>query len=329
MRTFFQIMSIILCILSEAAMSFELQTARHQLCGVENYQARRDPICGADIYFSKESPVCPPARFNVRADANRCGTACKMVQPKGRNGELITGPGGRIHRTCVGQEPKSCEHPDFGVIAYQACRHPQHGVELYRECQHPEFGNAQYKSCSFYKTPEQVEAYIYETKSSLDTYASVLPIRQGELFSRLRNEKALACLIDKYSADPLYEQVAIDLNEKFFLIFGYERSDVQVSCQNINMSEVQVKVTLERLDCEAFNRTTLSSLQNPANIAEGRFKRFKQNCSLKISHDSLLSWFQNKEEEIGLLLNDQVARQNPKAREKLSRLKEEISRVAE
>lgn len=329
MKVFFQIWVLILCVLPEIGMSFELQTARHPLCGVEAYQSRRDSACGAELYISKESSFCAPAKFNSRADARLCGTTCRVVRPTGRNGELISGPRGETLTRCVGQEPKSCEHPDFGVSSYQNCRHPRHGVELYKECQRPEFGIAQYKTCRFYKTPEQIEAYIYETNSSLDTYASILPVRQGELFSRLRNEKALACLIDKYSVDPLYEQVATDLNEKFFLIFGYERSDVRVSCESVNVNSVKVKVTLGQLDCDSFNRTTLSALQIPSNTAEGPFKRFKQNCSLKISHDSLLRWFRQKDDEIELLLEDQVAQQSPKAKESLLKLRQEISKAVE
>ncbi len=329
MKLMIRLLLLALSLTPEISLSLELQTKRHPICGVEAYQTRRDPVCGIELYVSKESSFCSPSKFNSRADAARCGTTCKWVTPTGRNGELITGPGGRPQRTCVGQVPKTCEHPDFGAVAYQTCRHPQHGVELYSECQSPQFGAAQYNLCSFYKTPEQVEAFISETKLSLDTYASILPVRQGELFSRLRNEKALACLIDKYSVDPLYEQVTIDLREKFFLIFGYERSDAQVSCRNVNVNDVEVKVTLGRLDCKSFNRSSLAALEMPPGIAEGPFKRFKQNCSLKISHDTLLNWFTTKADEIDLLLEDLAARQDSKARNSLLKLKEEISSSAQ
>lgn len=317
------------------ADAMEKQTRRHPLCGVESYRTLlNDSRCPVDKYVEKEnSPACPPI-YKSKADVRVCGydstrtiRRCERIPGFGQP-ERVTPPDpelgcGRGYRLVEAHPVKSCRNEAFGIAGYEVCRAPSHGVESYQTCSKPEFGIESYRECSFYKTPEELDAYIEATTESLQTYSQILPTRKGELFTRLSNESAMACLVWKYEGEPTYEEVVSDLKKKFLAVFGYNVEDATVDC-NDESERSEIRFTLGTLACDLLPKDALSTLAKPEGVSDNQFTRFKQNCTMKKSYDILVEWFDSKSAEISELLSDTVARSDVEAAQRLRELQADL-----
>lgn len=287
---------------------------------------RQDAACGVELFREDRSPACPAEEYNSRADANICGhrlgsLTCLDGTWAEDDGFKGCKNNAKPMRRILG--PKTCQHPSFGVKTYQVCRAPAHGPESYKSCQLAQFGVENYQSCSFYMTPEQLDAYIVETQNSLATYQLLLPSRQGELYSRLQMEGSFGCLVKKYQSLQGFEDIAEDLSDRFMITFGYEYMDAFFDCEATSEKEsIQIKVS--SLNCDDFDRETITSLVKPDDVSEGAFTRFKQNCSLKKSYDLLDQWFFDRKNEVDLLITDLIASRDQDVKNKLFKLKSDL-----
>lgn len=222
--------------------------------------------------------------------------------------------------------PASCTNIAFGVRGYETCRDPSHGIQSYQTCSREDFPIASYKSCSFYKTPEELTAYIQATSESVETYQLILPAREGELLSRLSSESAFACLIRKHEVEPMYDTVVIDLKEKFLLVFGYDVKDSITDCTDESIASKKIKFSLAGIDCDSIAKDRVSTLIKPDAVSDGVFARFKQNCTMKKSYDGLIDWFDTKLAEVSLLKEDIVAKSDANAVLQLEELRVKLEK---
>ncbi|RYZ80704.1 MAG: hypothetical protein EOP04_25380 [Proteobacteria bacterium] len=188
---------------TSSASSMTLQTRSHSLCGVDTYVSKTDALCGVGSYFEKSSPACAPI-YNSKTDARICGfdevltvTKCERI-PGSREPLVLVSPNPedgcpRGYQQKTSPAPKRCQNVAFGIASYSMCRDVSHGVEYNATCALPIFGIASYKTCSFYKTPEELTAYIDATSDSLLTYKEItategLKSRNTIAFSEVSNK---------------------------------------------------------------------------------------------------------------------------------------------
>ncbi|SMF22982.1 hypothetical protein [Pseudobacteriovorax antillogorgiicola] len=322
MKLFFAV-AVLVCLFSPKAQSLELKTVRHSICGVESYHANRGEVCGIERYNSQVSSLCPPALFNEGTSEQHCGTtrgACAVYEDcnlwyRGICAEPVG--------ACVGWEriPASCRHSAFGVAAYSACERAEFGVALYKQCSHPSFGVSTHRSCSMYKTPEELNEYLTNVSDNMELYLLELPEKKKDLYAKIGHEKALWCMIDKYSDDDLYWEVVTDAKDTFFLQFGYDYSDVTHDCS----VEEEIRIVLDGIDCDTISTSDLRTMPKPDGISQARFVRFKSQCATKKSHDLIVDWFEVKDQELGLLINDIVARQDANVKSEIEHVQRYIS----
>lgn len=325
---------LLLLAFQKPSFALEKQTRRHSMCGVEKYMTLyNDPRCPVDQYILKVSSACKPI-YKFGTDMQICGPdplrkdkICVYPgnprlnqRPDPDLGCGAFGPGYRLVENPV---PGRCRNEKFGFQEYEACRDPSHNVESYQACSRETFPVESYNECSFYKTPEELVAYIDATAESLETYRLILPERKADLFSRTKDERAFACLINDYKNRTVYEALVEDLAKKYLLVFGYKPEDAIFDCDATSPA-AEVKFTIGSIDCDNLTLDTISTLSKPDGVSDTQFSRFKQNCTLKKSHDSLIDWFDTKRDEIGLLMSDLAAANDPNAQTKLKNLKTQI-----
>jgi len=217
-----------------------------------------------------------------------------------------------------------CELEKFGKI-YKSCRAASHGNESPKKCRSDKFNAEIHNSCSFYKTPEEIDAYIDATYSSLAINSSSLPSKQADLYASFRQEASFICLIEKYKDLEGFDVVFDDLVKKFKDVFTYDYMESNLSCADAANESKPLKITAGNLDCAAFTLGTLKALVKPESMNLAVFSRFKSTCSTKLSYELAVNWFEDKLSEIGVLLEDVVARANPMKKTELINLKQSVS----
>ncbi|MDQ3230797.1 MAG: hypothetical protein M3Q07_03170 [Pseudobdellovibrionaceae bacterium] len=302
------------------ALGAERKTLRHPLCGVELYFSKVDEKCGAGLYFEQRSPNCEVEAYNERQD-KACGSEMKNVEicsppPNCPTCEVRC-------RTVLREVRKTCRLPEFGIESYQSCRHSSHGIETYASCRLPEFGIEQYNECSFYKTPEEIDAYITEVSISLENYAQILPTRQADLYSKVRDEASFKCLIAKYKGQDFLEEVVADLEEKFFLIFGFKYEESEVDCAQ-TVIDTNPEIRAGALKCTDYTYDTLKTLTQPEGISKGLFDNFVKKCQAKVVYDNISNWFETKKAEVSLYENDLAAKNDEAIKKRLIDLKSKL-----
>lgn len=218
----------------------------------------------------------------------------------------------------------SCPMAKFGSI-YKSCRHESHGKESPKSCRSDKFAAELYNSCNFYKTPEEIDAYIDATAQTLVNNSILLPAKQSDLYTTFRQEASFICLVEKYDAMPGYEDVTADLTKKFFDTFGYEYNESSLSCADASTEDRNYKITAGALDCKNYDINTIRSAVKPAEMVQAVFTRFKANCTTKVTYDYLIGWFDERIGEVNQLVGDVVARQDAARKQRLEELKQSIS----
>jgi hypothetical protein len=218
----------------------------------------------------------------------------------------------------------SCPLPKFGSI-YKSCRAEAHGKESPKKCRSDKFDAELYSSCSFYKTAEEVDAYIDATAQTLVNNAALLPAKQSDLYTTFRQEASFICLVEKYQAMPGYDDVVADLTKKFFETFGYEYNESSLTCADASKEDRNYKITAGTLDCKNYDINTIRTAAKPADMAPALFTRFKSNCTTKVTYDYLVGWFDQRIAEVNQLVSDIVARQDEARKQRLEDLKKSIS----
>lgn len=319
------------------ALGMDLQTRSHPMCGTESrVSLENDPRCPVATYIAKSSAACA-AIYNTKTDYKICG-----FDPARKEKRCEKMPGARAPMVLTGRDPElgcaagfkevlapvpaSCANIAFGVKGYETCQDPSHGIQSYQTCSREDFPIATYKTCSFYKTSEELTAYIQATSESVETYQLILPAREGELLSRLNSESAFACLIRKHEVEPMYDTVVTDLKEKFLLVFGYDVKDSIADCSDESISSTKIKFTLGGIDCDSIVKDGISTLVKPDAVSDGIFARFKQNCTMKKSYDGLVGWFDTKLAEVNLLKADIIAKSDTDALTKLEELRAKLEK---
>ncbi len=318
---------IVIAIGTTQAHALELQTRENKLCGVERYVSHtNDNRCPVDLYQSIADSACNEI-FKSKQDGKICGydlghgsSRCDPA-PGSHNPPLQTAPD--PERGCPGgyvltkvPTPKTCRDKSFGHEGWEFCRSPSHPAESYQTCERPEFGVKNYKTCSFYKTPEELDAYIDATKESLEEFRSALPDRQGQLFALLKSENGLGCTITKYLNNPDYTEVVNDLKDKFNLIFGYSYADAVLDCSDETLKSTKIEVKIDSLDCDTLPES-LKAVAKPDSITDAQFTQFIKKCNAKRSYDNIVNWFATKQTETDQLLGDLAAKSDPAAAQNL------------
>ncbi len=219
----------------------------------------------------------------------------------------------------------TCELEKFGKI-YKECESPSHEIVGAKTCRSDQFNAELYNSCSFYKTRDELNVYLTEVSASADNYIMILPMRQADLYSKLRDEASFKCLIEKYVGAPFMEEVVVDLQDKFFLIFGLKYEESEVDCGNVAI-DVNPAITAGKLDCNNYTYDSLKALVMPEGMSKGLFDGFVKKCQAKIVYDSLSNWFETKKTEISLLENDLAAQKDTALRNRLIELKTRLDEV--
>lgn len=218
----------------------------------------------------------------------------------------------------------SCQNPKFGSV-YKSCRHSSHGNESPKKCRSDKFSPELYKSCSFYKTPEEIDAYIEATYSSLALNSTLLPARQADLYSSFRQEASFICLVEKYKDLDGFDVVYDDLVQKFKTAFTYDWTQSPLTCADATNENASLRITAGTLDCANFTLDTLKTLTKPETMNNLVFNRFKSTCTTKLSYDLLAGWFDAKSTEIGQLIEDVVAKQDANRKAQLQELKSSVT----
>ncbi len=160
----------------------ELKLGNGDVCGVDHYNFARGPACGVQSYNSRASAACGVLAYNVGPHPDCDGFVSHDVQTfstseascRNDAGDPDACPEGYLDRgvsektkTCWGRVADSewtqvisrtrtceraeflasCQHPSFGVQAYNVCAHPSHGIYRYHGCEHASFGVKSYQSC--------------------------------------------------------------------------------------------------------------------------------------------------------------------------------------
>lgn len=218
----------------------------------------------------------------------------------------------------------TCPLEKFGKV-YKPCRHESHDKESPKKCRSDKFAAERYNSCSFYKTAEEIDAYIDATYQSLVNNAVMLPAKQSDLYTTFRQEASYICLVEKYNGMLGYEDVAADLTKKFFETFGYEYNESSLTCADAATENQAYKITAGTLDCANYDVNTIRSVTKPADMVPAVFTRFKANCTTKVTYDYLVSWFEQRLQETNQLLGDLVAQRDAQRKSALEDLKKSIS----
>ncbi len=208
------------------------RTVRAPECGVESYNTRAEALCGVLAYNTIENPVCGVAEYNSgRGDV--CGV-------EAWNSRHDCGVCGRPHptagcRQCANSafgvaSYNSCVNEQFGARRYNACSRPEFGVQQYNSCTRPEFGVAQYRECSLSKTTGELTEYLSATPEQIRLYSTQMTRWKGIYYSETGNELGLGCTIKRYTSDPLYQEIVIEIRQKFTAIFHHEPSPTKDYC---------------------------------------------------------------------------------------------------
>jgi len=246
-----------------------LKSGRDSFCPVETYRSREDQLCGPKKYVKKRSAACGPELFHLRPslscpgsiavdsyqqEASSCGSApaidCRAGYVKTSDAVSVTGAcppraeNDRLTRSVTCTRPEvaaSCRLSEFGVERYKSCEHRSHGVAQYKTCEHQAFGPATYKVCSYYLTQGELGGYLREVRSLLPFMAETLINSRGHYFGYVNDEAGLACHIERYARDPLFDEQIADLKSLYLTRFGRTWTSGQISCgggEPVDVSEV-------------------------------------------------------------------------------------------
>jgi hypothetical protein len=218
----------------------------------------------------------------------------------------------------------TCPMEKFGKV-YKPCRAESHGKESPKKCRSDKFDAELYSSCSFYKTPEEIDAYVDATAQTLVNNAILLPAKQSDLYTTFRQEASFICLVEKYTAMPGYDDVVADLTKKFFETFGYEYNESSLACADASTEDRNYKITAGTLDCKNYDINSIRTVTKPTEMVQAVFTRFKSNCTTKVTYDYLVGWFDDRIGEVNQLIGDVVARKDADRRLRLQELRQSIS----
>ncbi|HET9236149.1 MAG TPA: hypothetical protein VFO10_02790 [Oligoflexus sp.] len=217
----------------------------------------------------------------------------------------------------------TCAMEKFGKV-YKPCRAESHGKESPKKCRSEEFDAELHNSCSFYKTPEEIDAFIDATYGSLAINSVSLPSKQADLYGSFRQEASFICLIEKYKDLEGYDDVFNDLVVKFKNAFSYDYAESSRTCAESANEAVPPKITAGDLDCKTYTVQTIKTLTKPESMNPAVFNRFKSTCSVKLAYDFAVSWFDDKLVEINQLLGDVVAKEDAERKQYLDGLKQSV-----
>jgi hypothetical protein len=218
----------------------------------------------------------------------------------------------------------SCPLEKFGKV-YKPCRHESHDKESPKKCRSDKFAAERYNSCSFYKTPEEIDAFIEATYGSLAINSASLPSKQADVYGTFRQEATFVCLIEKYSGLEGYDDVAADLIKKFKEAFGYPYTDSSRTCADAANEAIPTSITAGALNCSDYTLQSIKTLAKPEAMNLLVFNRFKSTCTTKLSYDLAVSWFDEKLLEINQLLADVVAKKDTERKEQLESLRTSVA----
>lgn len=310
------IVFIVIFFMGFSAQALELRNERNEVCGVEQRETKQHPLCGK-IYNSRAEYPCPVNQYNRGTSASICGYTNGWCKRWSRCSVYSEG-------TCVEPAPDAtcvewhrvaatCRDEAFGVESYQTCEDPSFGFKEYKSCtrDHPDFKPILYYQCEFYKTPGELDTYLTEVESVMEVYALDIADAMSDLYAKVSNERAFWCMIDKYKDDPFYDEVVIDLQDTFFLEFGIDYTEISYDC---SVPIGPITITLAGIDCDDLSIDELTNMTQPPETTRGQFVRFRSQCRSKKSYEAKEAWFVLKEYELGLLVDDIVARQNPEVK---------------
>jgi hypothetical protein len=152
-----------------------------------------------------------------------------------------------------------------------------------------------------------------------------LPSKQADLYGSFRQEASFICLIEKYSNLEGYDDVTLDLTKKFKDAFGYSHTDSSRTCDESANEAIPPRITAGALDCANYTVQSIKTLAKPEAMNAAVFSRFKSTCSVKLSYDFAVSWFDEKLVEINQLLADIVARQDAERKAQLESLRTSVA----
>lgn len=215
----------------------------------------------------------------------------------------------------------SCEKPDFGVALWAQCENNAFGELTYLSCDDP--SQPVYDSCQLRKTASEVDSYVAEVLSNIDYNAQLYAVNLGSFLARTQDKIQMACLIDRHQDKPQYAAIIGDLVDKFEANFGeiYEPGTFAEQC-NTAVPASPRDMTFNELTCSSL--TTEEVRDGVKASADPSAKRFYNNCFSQKAYELPRSWFQFHLDEVGLLLNDVVARKNESARQDLLNLRADL-----
>ena len=302
-------------------------------CGVESWESETSPLCGS-VYKTDSGAVCGEktksrlienhhpslgvrctkvaSGFQGPTEYNRdCTTQCRLfgdlrVQETDRSS---FGPSLNISYNCIG---------------YGRCQHESFGVAYDLSCAREEFGVKKYKTCPILKTTSELETFVTTTKALIPSHSILLAQFKSNFLFESKQQKLSTCFIERYSTDPLYEDIIVDLKATYSAIFGEEYESGIFDCTN---SEYTPSFVYEEFNCNNFG--SVESLNEALESdTSAQATRFKDVCSNKIYYDSYRRWFLDSIAEVDKLLNDVVAKSSPDYKSKLQTLKTQIEALS-
>ncbi|WP_234996109.1 RICIN domain-containing protein [Pseudobacteriovorax antillogorgiicola] len=303
----------------------------HPSCGVDSYKEGTGGACGVKSYKSMRVKACGVALYN-EGTGGPCGyindvqKTCKVKNLGG--GCLI--PGDEV----INRRGKVCRHEDFGVQVYKRCRKAEFGVEEYKTCKSAvfgtnwkscrlaEFGVDSYNSCKIRKTQYELDVYLASTKPYIEVNAiNMARSQQSYLFSAGQKQQ-LGCLIKRWEDDFLFEDVVLDMKNSFAATFGEEFDPNQFSCNDMNMLP---KLSYQGKLCDDYTDSQLSTALAKEGLSSSE-RFFINACQDKKLYMDYRQWFLDQGTEVQNLLWDVVARADSGYKDKLTKLKESISK---
>jgi hypothetical protein len=212
----------------------------------------------------------------------------------------------------------TCEKKEFGPALWAFCENKAFGDLSYFSCDDP--NQPIYGTCQIRKTNAELEAYTSTVANDIDYNATLFATNLATFLARIQDKIQMACLIDTYYLNPQYSALIGDLVDKYESNFGelYEQNQYADQCLS-DIAPVPQEVTFNELKCSAL--TTDDIRAGLKNTADPATKRFYNNCFSQKSYELPKSWFTFHLEEIDLLLDDVIAKNNASAKQSLLDLK--------
>jgi hypothetical protein len=308
---------------------YNLKT-NHPSCGIEAYKSGSGPACGVQSYHRKRDPLCGAEIFK-EGSGGACGydriekTRCILKNPLSSK-DCIHG------ETYYENIPKTCRHESFGVELYKDCSRAEFGVASYKSCENPafgtiykscrlaEFGVESYKSCAIRKTISELDVYLASTKPYIQVNALNMLKSHASYLFKAGQQQQTACLIERWSEDPLYEEVFEDMKYTYLSLFGEKYTPGVFDCENTNAESALI---FEGKQCLDYDAVQIKQSLESQYISQ-REQYFFDACFDMHLYESYKNWFKNNLIEIHNLQSDIVALMLPDYKEKLETLRLEI-----